>query len=381
MEVSSKKAGNCCCSGSTPSRKEGDTPGLPVADPSVWRAPWVTGKITSVAGDVPQVSAKLTWVDHLGGWRVRWAIGRMHYRVAPGLYAVGSPNEESPVLVTANYKLSFDSLRSQLLGRDAWILMLDTKGVNVWCAAAKGTFGTDELIFRIGATNLVAVVSHNVLVIPQLGAVGITAREVHKRSGFRVVFGPVYASDLPAFLDAGFKSPEMGFVHFSIWDRLVLVPVELVHTSGKVLLVAIGLLLLAGLGVDGYSMARTTTVGMASAILFVASATASIVLGPVLLPWLPGRAFACKGMWLGLMLTMLLVLAWRVIPSGLFGAIDFAAWCVALPAMASFLTMNFTGATPFTSLSGVRREMRVALPVQIGATVVALLIWTMGRFV
>jgi len=34
-------------------------------------------------------------------------------------------------------------------GRNLWILILDTKGVNVWCAAGKGTFGTEELVFRI----------------------------------------------------------------------------------------------------------------------------------------------------------------------------------------------------------------------------------------
>ncbi len=379
MDASSQKSGKCCCSRPTPSRKEGDGPGQPVADPSVWRAPWVIGKITTAAGDVPQISTSLTWADHLGGWRVRWAIGRMHYRVAPGLYAVGSPNEESPVLVTANYKLTFDSLRSRLLERDAWILVLDTKGVNVWCAAAKGTFGTDELVWRIEETNLAAVVTHNVLAVPQLGAVGVTAHEVHKRSGFRVVFGPVYASDLSAFLDAGFKSPEMGFVHFPLWDRLVLVPVELAHASSKVLLVAVCLLLLAGLGVDGYSMARTTTVGVASALLFIAAATASIVLGPALLPWLPGRAFAYKGMWLGLLFTTLLVLAWGL--SGMFSAVDLVAWCVALPAVASLLTMTFTGATPFTSLSGVRREMRLALPMQISGVVVAVVVWIVGRFV
>ena len=66
----------------------------------------------------------------------------MNYKVDPGLYAIGNPNERSPVLVTANYKMSFDNLREALPGRDAWILVLDTRGINVWCAAGKGTFGT-----------------------------------------------------------------------------------------------------------------------------------------------------------------------------------------------------------------------------------------------
>jgi len=80
----------------------------------------------------------LTWRDVLGGWRVRWGIGRMRYHVTPGLYRIGTPDADSPVLVTANYKLTVDALRRRLTGLDLWILVLDTKGVNVWCAAAKG---------------------------------------------------------------------------------------------------------------------------------------------------------------------------------------------------------------------------------------------------
>ena len=78
----------------------------------------------------------------------------MHYTVEPGLYAVGKPDERSPVLVTANYKLSFDKLRNELTGRNVWILVLDTKGINVWCSAGKGTFGTMELVGRIESTGL-----------------------------------------------------------------------------------------------------------------------------------------------------------------------------------------------------------------------------------
>ena len=47
-----------------------------------------------------------------------------------------------------------------------------------------------------------------------------------------------------------------------------------------------------------------------------------------------------------------------------------AAWILMIPAVASFVAMNFTGASTYTSLSGVRREMRVALPVQIACAVV-----------
>jgi acetyl-CoA decarbonylase/synthase complex subunit gamma len=84
----------------------------------------------------------------------------MDYSIEPGLYALGAPDRESPVLVSANYKMSFDELRSALPGRDLWILVLDTKGINVWCAAGKGTFGTEELVKRIASSGLSQVVAH-----------------------------------------------------------------------------------------------------------------------------------------------------------------------------------------------------------------------------
>src|SRR5512134_3054174 len=101
------------------------------------KQPFVTGSIQIPAGQVPQVSSLLTRNDRLGTVKARWGISRMHYTVDPGLYALGTPDEKSPVMVTANYKMSFDMLRQALSGRNAWILVVDTKGINVWCAAGK----------------------------------------------------------------------------------------------------------------------------------------------------------------------------------------------------------------------------------------------------
>ena len=78
----------------------------------------------------------------------------MRYLIAPGLYRIGKPEANSPVLVTANYKLTVDTVRRWLAGMNVWLLVLDTKGVNVWCAAGKGTFGTAELVRRIETARL-----------------------------------------------------------------------------------------------------------------------------------------------------------------------------------------------------------------------------------
>ncbi len=283
-------------------------------------------------------------------------------------------------MVTANYKLTFDALRSELHGRDAWILVLDTKGVNVWCAAAKGTFSAEELVRRIGATNLPALVSHNVLIVPQLGAVGVTAREVHAASGFRVVFGPVYAADLPRFLESGIKSPDMHTVRFSTTDRLVLVPAELGSWTMKALLVAACLVLLAGFGPEGFSTGGMMTMGGFSfgcVWLRPSRQSFSARLCSRGCRAEPSRSRACG--WDCCWQPCLSCSA-VFIEQVRLGVVDLVAWCLAIPAISSFITMGFTGATPYTSVSGVRREMRTALPLQIAAAAAALVAWVAAAF-
>jgi hypothetical protein len=191
--------------------------------------PFVLGVIETAVGPVPRVGHALTTADRVGAWRVRWGIGRDDYKVDPGLYALGAPDADSPVLVTANYKLTFDVLRSSVGELSAWVLALDTRGINVWCAAGKRTFSTDELVGRVRFSRLAELLSHHRLIVPQLGATGVTAHEVRKQARFAVVYGPVRAEDIPAFLERGMKATaEMRQPTFTLRERLVLTPVELV---------------------------------------------------------------------------------------------------------------------------------------------------------
>ena len=121
--------------------------------------PFVVGSIVTPVGEVPRVGTDLSWTDHWGTFLARWGVGRMDYRVDPGLYAVGEADAVSAVFVTANYKMSFDSLRKELCGSSAWILVLDTDGINVWCAAGKGTFSTEELVQRVQTSGLTEIAS------------------------------------------------------------------------------------------------------------------------------------------------------------------------------------------------------------------------------
>jgi len=341
---------------------------------------FVTGSLTTPLGPVPRVSAALRWRDRWGAVRARWGVGRMDYKVDPGLYALGEPDGESPVLVSANYKLSVDALRGALPGLDAWLLVLDTKGINVWCAAGKGTFGTDELNRRIAASGLAQVVTHRRLIVPQLGAPGVAAHTVKARSGFTVRYGPIKAADLPAFLDAGGRATAaMRRKGFPLAERAVLIPIELIGALKPALLIAIPLFLLGGIGGPAGFWENAVREGGFAVLALASAVIGGAVLLPLLLPWLPGRAFAAKGFWLGAAIA-LIVLFQRGLTGPLWaGRIEVLAWLLAIPAVTAYLAMNFTGCSTYTSPSGVNREMRWALRTQIGLAAGGALLWGTAR--
>jgi len=337
--------------------------------------------VETPVGPIPQVPSSLVWRDHIGALKVRCGTGRMHYTVVPGLYAVGKPDERSPVLVTANYKLSFDKLRNELAGRNVWILVLDTKGINVWCSAGKGTFGTTELVGRIESTGLSNLVSHRELILPQLAGPGVAAHEVKKKSGFKVIYGPIRAEDLPTFLDSGHKAtPDMRLKTFTLWERIVLIPVELANVMKAGLIIFLVMFLLTYLGKLGDGPTNALNHGLFSVLALLMGIVAGAVLTPLLLPWLPGRAFSVKGLTMGLLADFILVTLRLNYLATWTDRIEILAWLLLIPALSTYLAMNFTGASTYTSLSGVRREMHWALPAQIVAGGIGLILWIGSQF-
>jgi len=344
------------------------------------RPDFISGTIETPIGPVPGVRSDLSLRDRLGTWKVRWRIGRMSYTVPPGLYALGTPDAASEVLVTANFKLTFDQVRRALPGEHFWILVLDTKGINVWCAAGKGTFGTVELLHQIESTRLADVVGHRRLLLPQLGAPGVAAHRVKKESGFKVLYGPIMARDLPAFIAAGMEAaPEMRRKTFPLGERIVLIPIELIGTLRYLIPVMALFGLLSGLGGPGEYWANVASFGIPGAISLLAGVVAGAVIVPLLLPWLPGRPFSVKGVWPGLAAAGLTFLWLGSGLATLSGCLEAAAWLLMVTTLSAFLGMNFTGSSTYTSLSGVRKEMRIAVPLQVGAAAIGLILWFSSR--
>ena len=324
-------------------------------------------KTTSV---IHQTTSALTFANYFDHFLARWGWNRGGHRVEPGLYHLGNPTPQSPVFASANYTLSFDALRSALAGTDAWILVLDTKGINVWCAAGKGTFGTDELVNRIQSTGLPEQVSHRKIIVPQLGAPGISWPEVMRRSRFLVEYGPVRASDLPQYLKMHAATPEMRHVRFSFRDRIVLTPVEFVHLALPMFAAAGLLWFLAG---------------PVAALAAISAVIAGTVVFPALLPFIPTRDFSTKGLILGGLIAIPFAAYFATAPPFPFWANILAAATAFLliPAVTAYIALNFTGCTTYTSRTGVKKEIFRYVPIMTlmaGLGIVAVIILGLSKF-
>ncbi|MDR2970821.1 MAG: hypothetical protein LBU83_02660 [Bacteroidales bacterium] len=339
---------------------------------------YITNQIETPTGNVAQVSTVWTKKDLLSTIKVRWSIGRMDYNVTPGLYAVGNPDADSDLYVSCNFKLSFDHLRRALHTMNAWILVLDTKGINVWCAAGKGTFGTKELAFRIKEHQLEKIVNHKKLIVPQLGATGVSAYKVKEETGFKVIYGPVKADDIPAFLENGYKTtPEMRRINFNLWDRMKLIPVELFYAKYYLILIPALFFILAGVNAHGFSVDSSWSNGSRAILNLCVAYLSGCVLTPILLPILPFKRFSLKGLFTGWLLAILL-LYFNFLGSSI---LEIVSWFLLIGTISSFMAMNFTGASTFTSLSGVQKEMKISLPIQILGTALGLIGWIISRFI
>ena len=339
---------------------------------------YVDDFIETETGPIPRVKTRLDRKDKISTVLVRCGINRYRYKVVPGVYAVGSPDKNSEVLVTANFKLTFDLLRQELKGLNLWILVLDTRGINVWCAAGEGNFATRELTERIKKVNLDRIVDHKRIIVPQLGATGVAARAVKKESGFRVVYGPVRARDIPRFLTNKRKADKtMRTVTFTFFERLILTPVEIQIFLKPALITALILFLVSGIGPGLFSFSGAWSRGFAAFVALLTGMVSGAIITPALLPFIPVREFALKGIIAGSIGAMIMM---GLVPSATSSfSTGFALFLFSV-SISSFLAMNFTGTTPFTSPTGVEKEMKRYIPVQLISLVLSTGFWIYSAF-
>jgi ubiquinone/menaquinone biosynthesis C-methylase UbiE len=260
-------------------------------------------------------------------WLLFFRIIPPYPKVRTGLYAVGNPTPESPVLVTGNFDLTVRRLVKAIDGQvDAWVLVADSAGINVWCAAGGGYFTAEKVIAAVKSSHLAEVVRHHALILPQLCANGVDGWRIRQESGWGVHWGPAKARDIPAYLAAKRKkSDAMRWVRFPLKDRLEMVTV----TVGFY-----GLLILLPVFIFWRPMFWPITFSMVGLSYFYA----------VVHPWLPGRDGLYKSIPLALIaLAGLLIYTtlWHALP-----ALSLFHWMVGLTGLSVFSGAELQGMSP-----------------------------------
>ncbi len=118
-----------------------------------------------------------------------------------GIYEIGGPNENSPVLLTSNFSLTYFIVSGEVEGSrvPAWLLIKDTEGLSVMTAWAAGKFGADVIGPFVKKCGIADRVKHRKLIIPGYAAV-ISGELEEELPDWQVQIGPREAGHIPAFL-------------------------------------------------------------------------------------------------------------------------------------------------------------------------------------
>jgi ubiquinone/menaquinone biosynthesis C-methylase UbiE len=285
----------------------------------------------TVRDEPPQIKLKSRWVTFwIDLWALFFRIIPPYPKVEPGFYRIGSPTRQSPVLVTGNFEITVRRLVNVIAGDiDSWLLVVDSAGINVWCAAGGGFLTAEKIVGALAAHRVETYVDRHAMVLPQLCANGVNGWKLREETGWGVHWGPVHVRDLPTYLNGGRKKTDsMRWVRFPLRDRLEMMAVTLGFY---------GLLILIPVAIFWPHQLLAVAVGLLGLSTFYAVAH----------PWLPGR----DGMQKSIPLAGI----------ALLGMVGYSAWMDPVPASDLFnRVIGVSGLSVFVAgeMQGMSPHMR-----------------------
>ncbi len=264
-----------------------------------------------------------------------------------------------------------------LQGLDAWVLCVDSRGINVWCAARGPDFGNAQLVEAVSASGLTQVVSHFKLILPQLSAGGVALPTLPSDFKFHVFYGPVWSRDLPEYLrEQVVRKPErMRVAHFTLPKRFQAGVTHGTFLLRKFLFWPSVLLLAVFLGFqwwEGITILGWAWITVASTALFIA------LFFPIANRW---RSFTKKSLLFGTLGAVLCGIALLIVQQGFTptfpGSVALQFW------LGYFTTMSFSGYTMESSPRAIQGEYPAFMRwnwrvLAIALTLIALgVIWSM----
>lgn len=263
----------------------------------------------------------------------------------PGLYIYGNPSNKSPVLVTANYQLTVGLVSSALQNQEVYLLVADSLGENVWCAARGDKFGNREVAEVIKATRIEELVVHKNLILPQLSAGGVNHQELKSKLGWKGKFGPIYARDIPKYLETGKKTEAQRTVTFALKERIEMAIQQSFFLS-KFFFFWIFLV-----GIAGKFILPTVSLFNTAILLFPLLWIVYIVFA-FIFPFFPTESFLKRGILYG----VLLIIPFAGIGAFLGSIITIGQWVVLGLILGTFLGMDYSGASPISKPTEIDNE-------------------------
>lgn len=296
--------------------------------------------------EIPQLRHRVTpWTLAKDLWCLFMRNIPPYPSVKPGLYAIGQPGGDAPVLITGNYDLTVRHLLRDTQGLDVYLLVVNSAGINVWCASGGGYFTADKIIAAMRASHLDQVVNHRRLILPQLCASGVDGHRITSETGWQVQWGPVYSKNIPAYLATGQqKDDSIRWVQFPLKTRLEM---AVVMWGFWGLVLGLTLLLVNR---------RVFWIGLGGALFYY------LLIG-ALFPWLPGHDGFRKGIFVAVLSMGLVLIAGRWLDG--WDTLRTLNTALGLGALALFAGADYQGGTPHMRAGEIVHFIKV-IPLELG---------------
>ncbi len=286
---------------------------------------------------------------------ISWILSyRRTFSIEPGLYFTGKEYDmNTPMIVTCNYHMTVFLVWRKMRRIPVRVLVIDTKGINVWCSAGKGQFNAQEILKQLAKypKEILTNEAKLQLILPKLSLSGVKLSDLRPYD-IDPIIGPIYLEELPAFLTKRpFKNSIDSHYKFDLRDRLfTLIPTFIQFTVylgiGAIVLLAIHLWLNTGI------WWQVIPIGLTITTIYI-----------LMFPWLPTKSFAKKGISLFFILSALFVAILN--HYGIHRVLDWVFYVSFTVGASLFFSLYYTGNSGVSNYSEVRRETIIYLPISV----------------
>ena len=307
---------------------------------------------------------KFYFIDYLKVFYSWIRAFRKTFVIEPGLYYTGEKyNIDSPLLVTCNYHMTVFWLWRFLKKRSVRLLVIDTKGINVWCSAGKGQFSAGNIVKQLNRydDNIINTKDKLEIVFPKLSLSGVSIPKL-KSYSIKPIIGPIYARDLPEYLD---NQPLRDRVNdkfkFSFTDRLFTLAPSVIQFTKYLILMFAALFIWHYFFNTGIYW-QVLPIGILFGISYI-----------ILFPLLPTKKFTVKGLTLFLFFGLMLFY-YFISTSHTMDTLTLLFYLSFMSATSIFFSLYYTGNSGVSNYSLVKKEIIHFLPVSVILYVTAITI-------